>query len=66
MNWVALCYLPENQFPSTMEQMKEQCSKGFGPKKVASDVSTILGGVLAATDSCEIPRNEQQVSKLKR
>ena len=49
-----------------MEQMREECSKGFRPKKVVSDVPTRLGGVLAASDSCEIPRNEQQVSKLKR
>ena len=52
--------------PSTMEQMKEECIKGSGPKKVVSDVSSRLGGVLAASDSCEIPRNEQQVLKLKK
>ena len=52
--------------PSTMEQMKEECSKGSGPKKVLSDISSHVGGVLAAPDSCEIPRNEQQVVKLKR
>ena len=49
--------------PSTMEQKKVECSKGSGPKKVVSDVSTRLGGVLAASDSCEIPRNEQQVPR---
>ena len=48
-----------------MAQMKEECSKGSGPKKVVSDVSTSLGGVLAASDSCEIPLNEQKVAKLK-
>ena len=46
--------------------MKEECFKGSGPKKFVSDVSIRLGGVLAASDSCEIPRNEEQVSKLKK
>ena len=48
-----------------MLRMKEECEKGSGPKKVVSDVSAQVGGLTAATDSCEIPRNEQQVSKLK-
>ena len=43
-----------------MQQMKEECSKGS--KKVVCDVSSRLGG---AEDSCEIPHNEQQVTKLK-
>ena len=48
-----------------MRLMKEECSKGSGPKKVISDVSSQVGGIVAATDSCEIPRDEQQVVKLK-
>ena len=51
--------------PSTMLKMKEGCEKGYGPKKVVSEVSAQVGGFIAATDSCEIPRNEQQVTKLK-
>ena len=30
-----------------------------------SDVSSRIGGVISASDACEIPRNEQQVTKLK-
>ena len=48
-----------------MQQMKDECSKGSGPKKVISDVSSRVGGVVSASDSCEIPRNEQQITKLK-
>ena len=51
--------------PSTMQKMREECKSGSGPKKVVSDVSAQVGGVIAASDSCEIPRNEQQVAKLK-
>ena len=51
--------------PSTMLKMKEGCEKGYGPKKVVSEVSAQVGGLIAATDSCEIPCNEQQVTKLK-
>ena len=51
--------------PSTMQQMKEECSKGSGPKQVICDVSSRVGGVISATDSCAIPRNELQVTKLK-
>ena len=52
--------------PSTMQQIKEECSKGSGPKQAVSDVSARMGGVISATDACEIPHNEQQVTKLKR
>lgn len=51
--------------PSTMQQMREECKKGSGPKKVISQVSAGVGGIVSASDSCEIPRNEQQVTKLK-
>ena len=48
-----------------MLKMKEECEKGYGPKKVVSEVSAQVGGLIAAADSCEIPHNEQQVTKLK-
>ena len=48
-----------------MLKMKEECEKGYGPKKVVSDVSPQVGRLIATADSCEIPCNEQQVTKLK-
>ena len=48
-----------------MQQMKEECSKGLGPKQVICDVSSRVGGIISATDSCAIPRSELQVTKLK-
>ena len=51
--------------PSIMHQIKEECDKGSGPKKVISDVSAGVGGIISAVDSCELPHNEQQVIKLK-
>ena len=52
--------------PSTMSAIKEQCLSGKeGPKQVVSEVSSMVGGVLCASDACELPRNEQQVSDLK-
>ena len=52
--------------PYPLQQIKDECSKGSGPKQAISDVSARFRGVISATDSCEIPRNEQQVTKLKR
>jgi hypothetical protein len=52
--------------PSTMSAIKEQFQSGKdGPKRVISEVSSMVGGVLCASDACELPRNEQQVSDLK-
>ena len=49
-----------------MAAIKEQCLSGKdGPKKVVSDISSKVGGVLSASDACELPRNEQQISDLK-
>ena len=49
-----------------MAVIKEQCLSGKdGPKRVVSEVSSMVGGVLCASDACELPRNEQQVSDLK-
>ena len=52
--------------PSTLSSIKEQCSSGKGPKEVVSSVSGAVGGVRNALDACELPRNEQQVSYIKR
>ena len=49
-----------------MAAIREQCLSGKnGPKKVVSTVSSMVGGVLSASDACELPRNEQQVCDLK-
>ena len=41
---------------STMAVIKEQCLSGKdGPKKrVVSEVTSMVGGVLCATDACEL------------
>ena len=45
--------------------MKEQCASGTGPKEIISSVSAMVGGVTHASDACELPRSEQQVSYIK-
>lgn len=47
-----------------MAAIKEQCLSGTsGPKKVVSQVSSMVGGILlCASDVCELPRSEQQES----
>ena len=52
--------------PSTMARIKHECSDAKGPKKVVQEVSNTYGGVLSATDICQLPRGEQQVSQAKR
>ena len=43
-----------------MAAMKKQCLSGKdGPKRVMSEVSSMVGGVLCSSDACELPRNEQ-------
>lgn len=37
-----------------------------GPKKVVAEVSSAIGGVLSASDACSLPRNEQQVTDIRR
>ena len=51
--------------PSTMEMIRKRSSEG-GPKEVVGTVSARLGGVMKAADACELPRDEQQVSQMKR
>ena len=51
--------------PSTMQQMRDQCIQGSGQKQVVSVVTASVGGIVSASDSCAIPRNEQQVTKMK-
>ena len=52
--------------PSTMARIKHECSDAKGLKKVVQEVSNTYGGVLSATDICQLPRGEQQVSQAKR
>ena len=51
--------------PSTMAVIKRE-SKHSGPKQVIERVSSSMGGILSATDMCQLPRSEQQVSQIKR
>ena len=51
--------------PSTMSALKAECETS-GPKIVVGKISARVGGIVAASDSCELPRGEQQVSDLKR
>ena len=44
--------------PSTMARIKHECSDARGPKKVVQEVSNSYGGVLSATDICQLPRGE--------
>ena len=50
--------------PSTLTAITTSSAKG--PKEILSDVSSQVGGVLAATDPCSLPRNEQQIVDAKR
>ncbi len=50
--------------PSTLMKIKEECA-ATGPKQVIVDVSASLGGNIAASDACKLPRDEQQVSQAK-
>ena len=47
-------------FPSTRQQILEQCSFQ-GPKNVLRMVSDKIGGITTAKSPCELPRNERQV-----
>ena len=49
-----------------MARIKHECSDAKGPKKVIQEVSSSFGGVLSATDICQLPRGKQQVSLAKR
>lgn len=40
--------------PSTMAMIKPECEKS-GPKQVIQRVSSNMGGVLSATDMCQLP-----------
>ena len=41
-------------------------SRQSGPKQVVERISSSMGGMLSATDMCQLPRSEQQVSQAKR
>ena len=49
---------------STMSRIK-QCSVDKGPKAVVEGLSKDVGGILGATASGQLPRNEKQVSNIK-
>ena len=49
-----------------MAAIKEQClSDKDGPNRVMSEVSSMVGGLLCASEACELPQDEQQVSDMK-
>ena len=52
-------------WPSTLQRVKEECSTK-GPKAVVEVISGEVGGIVGATASGQLPRNEKQVSNLKR
>ena len=52
--------------PITMARIKHECSVAKGPKKFVQEVSASVGGMLSATDICQLPQGEQQVSQVKR
>ena len=51
--------------PSTVDRIRSQCSIS-GPKEVVSSISADAGGILAASYPGELPRDEQQVSQMKK
>ena len=49
--------------PSTMARIKHECSVAKGPKKVVQEVSASVGGMVSATDICQLPRGVSQVKR---
>ena len=52
-------------WPSTLRRVKDECTSR-GPKAVVEVVSGEAGGVVGASAPGQLPRNEKQVSNLKR
>lgn len=52
-------------WPSTMKRIKKEAEK-IGPKAVVSEISSKVGGVLEAKAPGQLPRDENQVSNVKR
>ncbi len=52
-------------WPSTLTQVKEECL-AKGPKATVEQVSSEVGGVLRASASAQLPRNEKQVANQRR
>lgn len=52
-------------WPSTMDRIKEECIE-HGPKATVEHLSTEVGGVTGASAPGELPRNEKQVTNLKK
>ena len=53
-------------YPTLPSTLAAIANDSGGPKEIISKVSASVGGVLAANDPCSLPRNEQQVTDLKR
>ena len=53
-------------YPTIPSTLAAIANDSGGPKEIISKVSASVGGVLAANDPCSLPRNEQQVTDLKR
>ena len=53
-------------YPTVPSTMAAITSEVGGPKKVVAEVSSAIGGVLSASDACSLPRNEQQVTDIRR
>ena len=52
-------------YPSTLQRIKDDCVNE-GPKGTVEKVSYQMGGVLGASNSGQLPRDEQQVSNQRR
>ena len=52
-------------WPSTLSRVVDKCAS-CGPKKTVEHVSLEVGGILGASAPGQLPRNEKQVSNLRR
>ena len=52
-------------WPSTRDILKKECQKQ-GPKETIAKVSSTFGGVIEAAGPGQLPRSENQISKLRR
>ena len=53
-------------WPSTLQQIKEECVVGTGPKSIVHAISSRVGGIEGAEAPGQLPHNEMQVTKQKR
>ena len=52
-------------WPSTLEKMKKECLK-HGPKATVECLSSVAGGVIGASAPGQLPRNEKQVTNMRK